>query len=156
MDFTQMVGISERLKDERKRLGLTQTDLATVGGVQISAQSNYEKGSRKPDSDYLQAVAAHGVDVLYVLTGTRQSMSELPVDLATLVRAYEYSDEASRATLHSVALMALRATDSKAPYDERPAGNVVSVAGDVGQQVNGDQTVTAPMTFTVGGRSKSK
>ena len=32
----------------------------------------------------------------------------------------------------------------------RPS-NTVTIGGDVGQQVNGDQTVTAPMTFNVGG-----
>lgn len=30
----------------------------------------------------------------------------------------------------------------------------VHIGGDVGQQVNGDQTVTAPMTFNVGGKRK--
>ena len=32
--------------------------------------------------------------------------------------------------------------------------NTVTIGGDVGQQVNGDQTVTAPMTFNVGGKRK--
>ncbi len=35
------------------------------------AQLKYEKGDRAPDADYLEAVAAKGVDVLYVLTGKR-------------------------------------------------------------------------------------
>ena len=30
----------------------------------------------------------------------------------------------------------------------------MTIASDVGQQVNGDQTVTAPMTFNVGGTRK--
>lgn len=30
----------------------------------------------------------------------------------------------------------------------------MTIASDVGQQVNGDQTVTAPMTFSVGGKRK--
>ena len=30
----------------------------------------------------------------------------------------------------------------------------MTIGGDVGQQVNGDQTVTAPMTFSVGGKRK--
>ena len=32
--------------------------------------------------------------------------------------------------------------------------NTITIGGDVGQQVNGDQTVTAPMTFNVGGKRK--
>jgi hypothetical protein len=34
------------------------------------------------------------------------------------------------------------------------SGNTITIVGDVGQQVNGDQTVTAPMTFIVGGKRK--
>ena len=63
--------IGERLKEERKRLGLNQTQFAGVAGVQISAQTNYETGKRSPDAAYLAALAAAGVDVLYVLTGQR-------------------------------------------------------------------------------------
>jgi hypothetical protein len=33
-------------------------------------------------------------------------------------------------------------------------GTLITIGGDVGQQVNGDQTVTAPMSFNVGGKSK--
>lgn len=62
-----------RLRDERERLGLSQTAFAEVGGVQKRAQINYEKDERHPDAGYLAAVAAVGVDVLYILTGQRSS-----------------------------------------------------------------------------------
>lgn len=62
-----------RLQEERKRMQMTQTQLAEVAGVTKQSQINYEKGERHPDSLYLAAVAAVGVDVLYVLTGQRQS-----------------------------------------------------------------------------------
>lgn len=64
-----MVSIGERLRDERGRLGLTQPALAAVGGVTKKTQVLYEAGERSPDAVYLAAVAAIGVDVLYVLTG---------------------------------------------------------------------------------------
>lgn len=63
--------IGSRLREERERLGLNQAELGTSGGVQKLAQLKYEKGDRAPDADYLEAVAAKGVDVLYVLTGKR-------------------------------------------------------------------------------------
>lgn len=63
--------IGGRLREERERLGLNQAELGTSGGVQKLAQLKYEKGDRAPDADYLEAVAAKGVDVLYVLTGKR-------------------------------------------------------------------------------------
>lgn len=65
------MGIGERLKEERQRLGLNQSDFAALAGVAKNTQLNYEKEERSPDAAYLAAVAAAGVDVLYVLTGTR-------------------------------------------------------------------------------------
>lgn len=65
-----MSTFSERLRDERKRLGLNQTELAGLAGVQKQAQVHYEAGDRSPNAAYLQAIAAAGADVLYILTGT--------------------------------------------------------------------------------------
>lgn len=64
--------IGDRLKEERSRLGLSQTDLAAVGGVGKTTQINYEKGSGSPDARYLAAAADRGVDILYVVTGVRR------------------------------------------------------------------------------------
>lgn len=33
------------------------------------SQSHYEAGARKPNTDYLEALASHGVDVTYLITG---------------------------------------------------------------------------------------
>lgn len=77
------MSIGERLREERSRLGLSQAQLGEIGGVQKQAQLKYEKGDRQPDALYLEAVAAAGVDVLYVLTGK-------PVPAATpAVTSYE-------------------------------------------------------------------
>jgi transcriptional regulator with XRE-family HTH domain len=70
----------DRLKQERQRLGLSQEEFARLGGVQKRAQIHYEKGERKPDTDYLAAVAAAGVDVRYVITGQRLTPSEHELD----------------------------------------------------------------------------
>jgi basic membrane lipoprotein Med (substrate-binding protein (PBP1-ABC) superfamily) len=43
--------------------------------VEANAQGKYESGDRAPKADYLAAVAAKGVDVLYVLTGTPTPMA---------------------------------------------------------------------------------
>lgn len=63
--------VFERLRSERKRLGVSQTEFGEWGGVSKNAQANYENGSRNPDANYLAAVAKIGVDVNYVLTGDR-------------------------------------------------------------------------------------
>lgn len=58
-----------RLRQERRRLRMSQAEFAVLGGVQSQAQLHYEKGSRRPNSDYLIAIAASGVDVQYLITG---------------------------------------------------------------------------------------
>ena len=66
-----METISERLKEERLRLGMTQLEMATAGGCKRQAQIRYESGDRSPDGDYFSAIAAAGADVNYILTGVR-------------------------------------------------------------------------------------
>lgn len=70
-----METLGDRLRIEREALGLTQSQFAELGGVKKNAQINYEAGKRSPDLAYLAAVAEHGVDALYVVTGQRMSPS---------------------------------------------------------------------------------
>lgn len=83
-----------RLRSERKRLGLNQSELAATGGVSLLSQSNYENGKRKPNAEYLALVAARGVDVQYALTGVKAEQGNQPslpidVDAAFLARIAE-------------------------------------------------------------------
>ncbi|WP_298189460.1 helix-turn-helix transcriptional regulator [Metallibacterium sp.] len=64
--------LGSRLREERKRLNLNQTQLAEVAGISLSSQSHYESGTHRPDSAYLSQAARAGIDILYVLTGTHQ------------------------------------------------------------------------------------
>lgn len=57
------------MREERERLRLSQPAFAELGGAKKHSQINYESDRRAPDSDYLSAIAKHGVDVLYILTG---------------------------------------------------------------------------------------
>jgi len=66
------MNFGDRLREERNRLSLSQTELGRIGGVQARAQRYYESGERHPDSNYLSAIAAAGVDVLYILTGRKE------------------------------------------------------------------------------------
>ncbi|MFV3288321.1 helix-turn-helix domain-containing protein [Pseudomonas sp. NY11955] len=66
-----MSGIGPRLREERERLGMTQRVFGDIGGVEPNAQGKYESGERTPRVDYLAALAARGVDALYVLSGLR-------------------------------------------------------------------------------------
>jgi transcriptional regulator with XRE-family HTH domain len=65
------VAIGARLKEERGRLDLSQSDFGELGGVKKLTQIAYEQGGRVPDARYLVALAEQGVDIAYVLLGTR-------------------------------------------------------------------------------------
>jgi transcriptional regulator with XRE-family HTH domain len=67
-----MNSIGARLSWERHRLGLSQEEMATRGGVRRQTQAHYEKDLSAPDGAYLAAIADLGVDVIYVLIGRRE------------------------------------------------------------------------------------
>lgn len=67
-----MNGIGTRLKEERKRLGLSQTELGAIGGIEPNSQGLYERGQRFPNATYLSLIADSGADILYVVTGVKK------------------------------------------------------------------------------------
>jgi transcriptional regulator with XRE-family HTH domain len=91
-----MATIFERLKEERLRLDLNQTEFGELGGVQKDAQLKYESGKRKPDTEYLSAIAAAGADVQYILTGIRSSAALTP-DEQMLLAGYRALDARGKA-----------------------------------------------------------
>jgi transcriptional regulator with XRE-family HTH domain len=98
------VGIGERLKEERERLGLNQTEFAAKAGASKNSQYNYEKGERSPDAAYLAAADGMGVDVLYVVTGRRtpQASSSFNGDEIDLVEHYRQLPENDRFHTHKM------------------------------------------------------
>ncbi|UEB94202.1 helix-turn-helix domain-containing protein [Pseudomonas sp. HN2] len=97
--------IGERLKEERSRLGLSQTDLGAAGGVGKTTQINYEKGSGSPDAKYLAAAAELGVDVLYVVTGERKptAAGSISTEAAKFLEVYQHIGEPDREVLFRMA-----------------------------------------------------
>ena len=63
--------VGQRLKEERRRTGWGQKEFGARCGVSKTSQFNYEADDRYPDTQYLRAAHALGVDVCYVLTGSR-------------------------------------------------------------------------------------
>ena len=117
------MNISDRLREERERLGLNQVEFGSIGGVKKLAQINYEKGERHPDSAYLAAIAAAGADVLYILTGQRSS-AQPAHDAAEQVLLDSYrrcSSQARQNLIQTAALLAAGLSGS---------------AGGGGEQVN--------------------
>ncbi|MBR7777388.1 helix-turn-helix domain-containing protein [Undibacterium rugosum] len=138
-----MSDFSDRLREERKRLGLNQVDFANLGGVKKNAQLNYENGERKPDSDYLYALLKSGVDVIYMLTGER-SATTLSKDESDLIVGYRSLDLRGKAGV-------LALIGGMNPVQSAPQN---AFHGNVGQVVQSD--ITAPQTFNFGVKQTKK
>lgn len=105
------VEVGLRLRDERKRLRLLQEELAERLCVSTTSQSNYERGERSPDADYLAKAAKLGVDVQFVITGIRSTgyaggpieldgpATRLTADESHLVDNYRHASEEGRRAL---------------------------------------------------------
>ena len=83
--------IGKRLRHERKRLKLNQTDFAAACGQGKDSQIRYEADERSPDGNYFAKAAVLGADVLYIITGQR-APRELRQDLAAYSPAERLAD----------------------------------------------------------------
>jgi len=123
------VPIGERLKEERERLGLTQTEFAALGGAGRKTQFNYESGERTPDAAYLAAIAEAGADVLYILTGQRNPNLDdprpappkytPPPDEEWLMDAYRHSSSEVKAVIMGATKAAALAARDSMPASVR-------------------------------------
>jgi transcriptional regulator with XRE-family HTH domain len=73
------VSLGARIKEERQRLGLNQTDFAALAGASRRAMVNWESDGASPLATALIAWANAGVDAVYILTG-RRAAERLPPD----------------------------------------------------------------------------
>lgn len=107
------MGIGDRLKEERERLGFNQTEFAAQAGASKNSQYNYEKGERSPDAGYLAAVAGQGVDVLYVVTGVRKPLpaNTISAEVAEFLEIYQHINETDRDVLFRMACAFAKAAD---------------------------------------------
>lgn len=145
----------DRLKEERKRIGLNQTVFGKIGGVSKTSQLNYEASDRSPDVDYWQAIAEAGADVQYILTGLRsqkatesndktdsESVLGLSLEEQLLLERYRNSSQA----LKDAALRVLLGGETPAPAK-------FHVKGNVGQNIDGS---ISGGTFSVDMRNDNK
>lgn len=143
---------AERLKEERLRSELTQADVAEITNVSREMWGKYERGAALPGVTVLMEADRAGLDVLYILTGRRKSRGTEGLSEAEgeLVLSYAHADQKGREALLAVARLAVRSV----PKASDQAGNKVTIGGDVGQAIAGDQTNTGSVSFAVGKRSK--
>ncbi len=97
-----MHNISVRLKEERLKTGLNQTQFAELAGVKKLSQSYYETGKRKPDVEYLALAEKLGCDIQYIVTGQRSFSDDF--DFSIQKRAIDlvakYIQRSGRELLH--------------------------------------------------------
>lgn len=129
--------IGNRLRQERERLGINQSDFAKIGGASKRSQIDWEKGTLVPNAEFLALVAEIGVDVSYVLTG-KYATAVLSKEESDVVAGYRTLDMRGKAGVLSL----ISGMAPQAPKIQ----NVFH--GGVGQTVQGD--ITTPQTFIFG------
>lgn len=97
-----------RFREERRRLGLLQQEIADATGLSMRAIGTYERGVRSPDAEVLIRLIDLGMDVYYVLTGKRIATTlDLDPMLRSLLNDFERcSPEKQIEVVKYVALMA--------------------------------------------------
>ena len=97
-----MVSFCERLRAERTRLGLNQTDFAALAGVTKKTQMLYEAGERVPDANYMAAIGQAGADLYFIITGQKilvpnpAATAWAPIDGEKLGRIIEMLEAAAK------------------------------------------------------------
>lgn len=83
--------IAERLRNIRAKRNLSQQQLAAIGNVSKSSQSQYEQGTRVPDAHYLIALDEHGIDIYQLLTGKGNLADNIGPDDIELITTTVFS-----------------------------------------------------------------
>lgn len=119
------------MREERKRLGLTQAAAAERSGVQRETWSRYESGALSPGTDAWQALATAGADVQYILTG-RKSVPALCVEQQRAGYVVEVLSPAE-----AQALATLRASGVLGGVSVNISSNAGQAAGIIQGDMNG-------------------
>ena len=107
-------GIGERLREERDRLALNQTDFGLAAGVSRGTQKAYELETSSPDIRYLSTLQGMGVDVHFVLTGAKvqADAGSLNADEAEIVGWYRAMPDSDRAAVRRLTSALAASADS--------------------------------------------
>lgn len=89
-----LLSCADRLKNERKRVKLTQQNLALKIDVSDMTVKRWEAGTPIP-SDKLELLAKFGFDIAFIITG-EQSQASLNSDEAILLSRYRQADAATK------------------------------------------------------------
>lgn len=103
--YHHMLGqFSNRLREERNRLGLSQDEFAKKANVTKNTQLAYEQGTRPPDVLYLYRIADAGVDLFYLL-GREGDWAKLAPEIAELIRSFRTLGSAQQALIMGIIVL---------------------------------------------------
>jgi transcriptional regulator with XRE-family HTH domain len=140
--LVRKMGIPERLKEERLRLKMTQPEFGALGDAGKTTVISWERGDATPNAAFLSAAALNGLDVQYVVTGSRRGdgLGESAVHQAVL-DAVDLLSLGKKVDAQQLAKAVVKLCQRSAPEAgaDRPRYTVQqNIQGGVGQQVNGD------------------
>lgn len=144
------VQLCERLLEERKRLGLTQEQMAKAGGVVKRTYCNYEAGEREPSSSFLASIKAAGVDIGYLLFGVMEidDLGTTPSE-SRLLNLYRQCSDDNKNALEA---MALALANPELAGTFLRSAERISAAANSAPVVNGDGNHIAGRDMVVGAR----
>lgn len=131
--------IFSRIKEERERLNYNQTDFSAIARATRKTLFNWESGAGSPTAEALAAWTEVGLDVLYVVTGTRNGYvaQALPSDEQMWLDCYREWDAPVKKRELRRAMGVLSEGTTESPQPE-PVGNV---GGTHSQHASGDGSI---------------
>lgn len=142
------MSLGERLREERKRLGLTQEAVADMFDTSKRQQIKYEQDVQAPGAMYLASACRIGMDVAYLLTGSRAGEVD-PQESALLAAYRNASEELQRAAL------SVLGAKTPAPPRRGPKAKVTIRDNEIGNLTSTTEKVKMEgITFNVGGGKK--
>lgn len=114
--------LAARLKESRKRTGLSAEAAAELGGISRATQFTYENGTNLPDAMYLARLHVAGLDVQYVLTGQAERKTpDLTEQERTLLDRFTQMPPQMQRTVEDVVLLAWLAFDARRAETAEPS-----------------------------------
>jgi transcriptional regulator with XRE-family HTH domain len=94
--------ISDRFREERENLSLSQREVAERLGVSLNSVNNWERGVSSVSADAVSRFGESGADVLYILTGQRTPKAALTAEESSLLDNYNNATEEGKAAARAV------------------------------------------------------
>jgi len=153
------MSIGERLRQERERLGLNQTNFAAIAGATKKTLFSWEHGKTAPDGFQLARLAEEGVNVNYVLTGDREPGHVTDAAEQVLLDRYRMCGPTSKQNLIQTATLLAARVLTEADEGHVSSRLLRRIARSEAEGVvarRAGQSVVRPSSGVISVRTKSK